>query len=430
MKFHLISLGCSKNTVDSEGVISDFVQQGWEWSPEANQADLVLLNTCGFIKDAKEESLKHIFQLVKLKKERPQTRIAVFGCLVQRYQEALRRDIPEIDHLFNFFQKSSFSTLLRGMALRTDNGIPKALPQRILTPPHLGFLKIAEGCSNKCSYCTIPQIRGPFQPRPMDDILKDVETLVMTGAKEISIIAQDTARFGSALGEPHLLLDLIRKIGKYSEVHWIRLHYLHPKYLEFDFLDSLFSLPKVIPYFDIPLQHVSDKILSLMNRGGTKKEVIRLVRHIRRVFKGAVLRTTFIVGFPGETEEDFQELIEFIDNFPVDRLGAFPYSPEKGTPSFKIRPRVNKKEKTRRMDELMMLQQLHNLDDNNQKIGNVTEILIDKIENNEAIGRTFGDAFEVDNSVIVPYDGSFSPGDFLKVRIIDAEAYDLKGEKV
>ncbi|NLI75190.1 MAG: 30S ribosomal protein S12 methylthiotransferase RimO [Candidatus Riflebacteria bacterium] len=430
MKFHLISLGCPKNTVDSEGVAAELTRLGMTWVPGPEAADLVLLNTCGFIKDAKEESLRHVFRLLDLKRQRPRLQVAVFGCLVQRYRDDLRRDIPEIDHLFTFFDRASLAGLVQGIRLRAGQSHPEKPRRRFLTPAHLGFLKIAEGCDNRCSYCTIPDIRGPFRPRPLGEIMEDARTLAATGAREISIIAQDTARYGVAQGDPALLLELVRQVGELPTVRWIRLHYLHPRHLDGPFLEALFRLPKVVPYFDIPFQHVSDRILALMNRGVTGKDLARLVGRIRRTFRRAVIRTTFIVGFPGETEDDFQELLQFIERHPIDRLGAFPYSPEEGTPAFKIRPRISKAEKTRRLDELMTLQQLLNFEKNQHKIDNVTEILIDGVGPDGIIGRTYGDAFEVDNSVLLPYDSTVAPGDFLRVRITGAEAYDLKGERI
>ncbi|RCK78787.1 MAG: hypothetical protein OZSIB_1140 [Candidatus Ozemobacter sibiricus] len=430
MKFHLISLGCPKNTVDSEDVVATLTRQGLTWVGTPEQADLVLLNTCGFIRDAKEESLRHVFQLLELKKARPRLRVAVFGCLVQRYQEELRREIPEIDHLFTFFDKTSLSALVKGLARRAGGVRPETPARRFLTPNHVGFLKIAEGCSNRCSYCTIPDIRGPFRPRPLDEVLRDAEVLVRTGARELSIMAQDTAGYGVPTRNKELLLELVRKVGEFPTVHWIRLHYLHPRHLDFPFLDALFSLPKVVPYFDIPFQHVSDRLLALMNRAVTKRQIIDLLRHIRGTFKRSVVRTTFIVGFPGESEEEFEELIDFIEDHPIDRLGAFPYSHEEGTPAARLRPRIRAAEKSRRLDQLMTAQQLLSFDRNNKKIGKIDEILIDKADASGLVGRTYGDAFEVDNAVHVPYDATVQPGDFIKVRFTGADAYDLEAERV
>jgi len=430
MKFHLISLGCSKNTADSETITSACVRHGLEWTPFPEKARLVFLNTCGFIKEAKEESLKVMMKLLDLKRKIPTLKVVVFGCLVKRYKEEITKEIPELDFLFEFYTGKELAPIFESISGKRNNKLHDDVFQRYFTPPHVGYLKIAEGCDNKCSYCAIPNIRGPFYSRPIDSLLHETADLVRSGIKEISLVAQDTTRFGTDQGDRCLLPELIGKIEEFSEITWIRIHYLHPQRATFPLLESLFSHPKVLPYFDIPFQHASDKILRLMNRGVEKTDLIKIYKFIRKNFKNGVIRSTFIVGFPGETEDDFSELCEFIENYPIDRLGAFAYSPEEGTPAGKMKSKLSGKVKIRRLDELMTLQQVMSLERNQQLIGKSFEILIDRIENDIAYGRMYGDAFQVDNLISLKYDNSFKAGEFIKVKIISAEPYDLSAERI
>ncbi|HEY9070214.1 MAG TPA: 30S ribosomal protein S12 methylthiotransferase RimO [Candidatus Ozemobacteraceae bacterium] len=434
MKFHLISLGCPKNTADSELVAADLSRRGLVWVASPDEADLVMINTCGFIRDAKEESLRTIMQVLALKEERPELRVAAFGCMVKRYRDELAKEIPEIDLLFEFFSGCELDGLL---AKVTETPIlPRAgkntwiAAARRFTPAHIGFLKIAEGCSNHCAYCAIPGIRGPFHSRPLNEVLHDAERLVATGAKEINIVAQDTTRFGTDHGGVCRLPELVGKVGEIPGIEWIRLHYLHPARLSPELIDALFRLPKVVPYFDIPFQHASDRMLTLMNRQTDRRHLVSLIGHIRRTWRKATLRTTLIVGFPGETEEDFAQLIEFVQAHPIDRLGAFPYSPEDGTPALKIRPRVTKPEKTRRLDELMTLQQVLAAERNGKLVGTTAHVMVDAVENGTATARLPGDAWEVDNTVTLPAPANITPGDIIKVKILSADAYDFTAEVV
>ncbi len=441
MKFHLISLGCPKNTVDSELISGNLVRNGAAWVPSPDGADLVLLNTCGFIKEAKEESLRHIFQLLALKRTRPRAKIVVFGCMVKRYREELSKEIPEIDGLFEFLSEAQIPEILglarsgprpkkvSGASNRPFSTATDSLG-RFFLPPHIGFLKIAEGCVNRCSYCAIPDIRGPFRSIPMDDLLRRAKKLAKAGVKEISVIAQDTLLYGAEKGGRSRLPELLEKLAQIPGPEWIRLHYLHPKRLSEELIDGIFSIPKVVPYFDIPFQHVSDRMLALMNRSVTKKELIHLMGAIRKRFRGGIIRSTFIVGFPGETENEFQELMDFIQLHPVDRLGAFPFSAEEGTPAWRITPKVPSKEKIRRLDELMTLQQVVAADRNRRMESRLVTAIVDRISGETAFGRYFGDAFEVDNLISFGYDGSFEEGQFLTCRILSAEAYDFTGEVV
>lgn len=318
MKFHLISLGCTKNTADSERIAGHFAAAGWTWAEKADQADLILINTCGFIKDAKEESLATIMQTLKIKDNHPEVQVCVFGCLVKRYRAEMQSEIPEIDHLFEFLSEDQLNMLA---SLNSQARVTPDYSQswRFFTPPHIGILKIAEGCSNRCSYCAIPGIRGPFYSRPKAEIIEDARKLAASGAKEISIVAQDITRYGTDTSGRCTLPALVRELSSITDVEWLRLHYMHPRGLTPQLIDELYSTPKVLPYFDIPFQHISKRILDAMNRHTTPEHLISLIKHIRSHFPGGTIRTTFIVGFPGEQKRDFDRLINFIEEYPLDR---------------------------------------------------------------------------------------------------------------
>lgn len=432
MKFHLVSLGCPKNTADSEVVAADLSRRGLVWVSSADEADLIMVNTCGFIKDAKEESLRTIMRVLSLKEERPELRVAVFGCMVKRYRDEIAKEIPEIDLLFEFFSGCELDGLI-SQVTETPHPHKAGLntwvaSSRRFTPPHIGFLKIAEGCSNHCAYCAIPGIRGPFHSRPFAEVIRDAERLAATGAKEINIVAQDTTRFGTDSGGACRLPELVANVGAIPGIEWIRLHYLHPARLTPELIDALFCLPRLVPYFDIPFQHASDRMLTLMNRGTDSRHLVSLLGHIRRNWRKATIRTTFIVGFPGETEEDFSRLIQFVQAHPIDRVGAFPYSAEDGTPALKIKPRIPKPEKVRRLDELMTLQQVLSAERNQKLVGSSHKVMVDSIENDIITARLPGDAWEVDNTVTCPAKTGITPGDILKVRIVSADAYDFTAE--
>lgn len=429
MKFHIISLGCSKNTADSEAVANRFAACGWQWVKEAEKADLLLINTCGFINDAKEESLRVIMQALELKAKRPGMKTAVFGCLVRRYRSEIVKEIPEIDYLYDFLSEDQLEFLI-GLAGKGIAAPDFSQSWRFFTPPHTGILKIAEGCSNKCSYCAIPGIRGPFFSRPEKEILADAKRLAESGAKEISVVAQDITRYGTDVNGKCGLAELVTKLAKIDGISWIRLHYMHPRGLTTDLIDRLYSIKKVLPYFDIPFQHISERMLQLMNRNTSREHIISLIRHIRENFADGVIRTTFIVGFPGEKKRDFDELIEFVDEHPLDRVGAFAYSPEDGTPAALMRPRVGKPVKQARLDQLMTLQQLIIGERNTALIGRELPVIIDAIAEGKAIGRTQYDAYEVDNTTIIGNGRGLKAGDIIKARITAADAYDFQAELV
>lgn len=426
MKFHIISLGCSKNTADSEHLANEFEATGWEWAKDAEKSDLILINTCGFINDAKEESLRNIMEAINIKKKFPKIKLAVFGCLIKRYHKEIEEQIPEIDYLFDFLTPKEVSMLCK-LAGKSYKEPDYSKSNRFFNPKHIGILKIGEGCNNRCAYCAIPYIRGPYYSYKEEDILKDCENLVKTGAKEISVVAQDITRYGTDKGGACQLPLLLKNISRIKGVEWIRLHYMHPRGLTTKLIDEIFTIDKVLPYFDIPFQHISAKLIKAMNRHTTPEHMISLIKHIRANYPNGIIRTTFIVGFPGEEKRDFDKLINFIEEYPLDRIGAFMYSPEENTPAYSMPHKVRESTKQARLDQLMTLQQLIIEERNKKLIGNEISVIIDEVSKNEiATGRTIYDAYEVDNITTIEKARGVKPGDIIKVKITDADAYDFK----
>ena len=426
MKFHIISLGCSKNTADSEHLANNFKATGWEWSDKPDKSDLILINTCGFINDAKEESLRNIMEAIAIKEKHPKIKLAVFGCLIKRYHKEIEKQIPEIDYLFDFLTPKEIDILCK-LAGKSYKEPDYSISSRFFNPKHIGILKIGEGCNNRCAYCAIPNIRGPYYSLPEDEILKDCENLVASGAKEISVVAQDITRYGTDKDGKCKLPGLLKKISSIKGVEWIRLHYMHPRGLTTELIDEIFSIKKVLPYFDIPFQHISPKLIKLMNRHTTAEHMISLIKHIRSKYPQGIIRTTFIVGFPGEQKRDFDKLINFIEEYPIDRVGSFMYSPEENTPAYSMTPKVRETTKQARLDQLMTLQQLIIEERNKKLIGKTIDVIIDKVsDNGTAIGRTPYDAYEVDNITTIEKAKGLKPGDIVKVKITDADAYDFK----
>ena len=428
MKFHIISLGCSKNTADSEHLANQFKATGWEWAPKPEKSDLILINTCGFINDAKEESLRNIMEAISLKAKHPSVKLAVFGCLIKRYHKEIEEQIPEIDYLFDFLTPKEITKLckLAGKDYRTPDYSKSG---RFFNPKHLGILKIGEGCNNRCAYCAIPYIRGPYYSLKESDIVKDCENLVASGAKEISVVAQDITRYGTDNDGICKLPRLLKKISAINGVEWIRLHYMHPRGLTPKLIDEIFTIDKVLPYFDIPFQHISAKLIKAMNRHTTPEHMKSLIKHIRKNYPEGIIRTTFIVGFPGEQKRDFDKLIDFIEEYPLDSVCSFIYSPEENTKAYSMTPKVREATKQARLDQLMTLQQLIIEERNKKLIGKQIDVIIDEISKDGiATGRTIYDAYEVDNITTIEKAKGLKPGDIVKVKITDADAYDFKAD--
>ncbi|MBM4079205.1 MAG: 30S ribosomal protein S12 methylthiotransferase RimO [Planctomycetes bacterium] len=447
----LISLGCPKNLVDSEKMLARIAERGAIICERAEDADTVLVNTCGFIKDAKQESVDVILEAGELKRQGRCRRIIVAGCLAQRYGDALKAEMPEIDAVIGVGRHEDVAALCCGSdnggkrgrvhfagtarrVLRTKCTRPlfpgECGPRLRLTPRHFAYLRVAEGCNNRCSYCIIPRIRGPFRSRPMGELLREAEELAADGVKELNVIAQDTTLYGADLyGQPRLHL-LLRQISRLS-FRWVRLLYTHPGHWYPELIDELATNEVLCRYVDLPVQHISDRILRRMGRRVTRKRVRDLIETLRNRIPGVALRTALIVGFPGETRQDFQVLLGFIERVRFERLGAFAYSREEDTRAARFVPQVAEKTKQRRLDAVMSLQQRIAFEQNAQWIGREVEVLIDSRadDGREWLGRTYADAPEVDGSVIVTGRG-LSPGIFCRARITGTRGYDLVAEPV
>jgi len=422
--FTIISLGCSKNTVDSE-VLSrqlhlNHYSVNWEKFEDASPN--VIINTCGFIDDAKQESIDTILYFAKKKQLHEIERLYVIGCLSQRYKKELTAEIPEVDA---FLGTNDLPVLLK---LINADYYPQHIIERTLsTPSHYAYLKIAEGCNRNCSFCAIPLIRGQHKSKPLKQIVEEAKLLINKGVQEIILISQDVVFYGYDKTRKYQLIDLVKALLKLEGYKWLRLQYLHPKLFPLELLNIMKENPKLLPYIDIPVQHISDSVLNAMHRGISKKETLDLLSKIRKEIPNAVIRTTLLVGHPGETKQDFDELRTFVSDFQFDRLGVFTYSHEEGTPAGNLNDDVPNNIKSRRKNTLLKLQQEISLQKNKKRIGQVLEVVIDRVEESVSIGRSVYDSPEVDNEVIIENE-QLNVGQFYNVEIIDAQEYDLFGK--
>ncbi|MBR5093124.1 MAG: 30S ribosomal protein S12 methylthiotransferase RimO [Bacteroidales bacterium] len=414
MKINIITLGCSKNTVDSENLAGQLKAQGHTvyFDRQRNDCDTVIINTCGFIGDAKEESINTILgQIAAKQRRRNKTRLIVCGCLVERYKEELSQEMPEVDewHGVDFFKSS--------------------LQRSLSTPKHYAYLKIAEGCDRSCSYCAIPLIRGAHKSRPIEELVTEAKTLVDNGVKELIVISQDTTFYGLDLYHRRALGELLNRLATESGAPWIRLHYTYPASFPDDAIDAIARHTNICNYIDIPLQHINSRILSSMQRGIDREGTLRLLERFRTKLPHVAIRTTLIVGYPGETKADFEELKQFVAEARFDRMGCFAYSPEEGTPAYRLGDPVSDEEKQRRVSELMALQESISLEKNQQRIGKTYRCLVDRIDGEYIVARTEYDSPEVDDEVLIRQTRpGIRPGDFINVRITDALENDLVGE--
>lgn len=424
-----VTMGCSKNLVDTETLMSKFEANGYHCVHDAKrpQGEIAIINTCGFIESAKEESINTILEFVERKKEGRLQQLYVMGCLSQRYKAELEQEIPEVD---KFYGKFNYKELLSDLG-KAD--IVKPERNRLQTTPrHYAYLKIAEGCDRHCAYCAIPLMTGRHQSRPMDEILDEVRQLVADGVKEFQVIAQELTYYGIDIDGKHHISELISAMADIKGVKWIRLHYAYPNQFPLDLLDVIRERPNVCKYLDIALQHISDSVLDRMHRHVTKRETIELIEEIRRRVPGIALRTTLMVGFPGESEADFEELVEFVKWARFERMGAFAYSEEEGTYSAKhYADDVPADVKQRRLDELMAVQQGISEEIESELVGTVMQVIIDRKEGNYYIGRTQYSSPEVDPEVLIPVsDGRLRVGAFYNVQITDSDEFDLMGKRV
>lgn len=430
MKLQTITLGCSKNKVDSEHILSQ-VEHLYEIVPEGEDipVDIILLNTCGFIGDAKEESVQAVLDAVDRKARGLASKVIVFGCLSQRYMNELPELIPEVDA---WYGAREFDPVIRELGAEPDE--TKRVERYLTTPSHYAYLKISEGCDRRCSYCAIPFIRGAHKSVPMETLVKEAETLAAKGVKELIIIAQDTTYYGLDLYRRRALAELLQKLSEVDGIEWIRIHYSYPAAFPEDVLDQMANNSKVCRYMDIPLQHISDKVLDKMHRHVDGAWTRELIDKMRSKVPGVVLRTTMIVGHPGEGKRDFEELLQFAQEARFERLGAFRYSEEEGTYGAEnFKDSISAKTKQERLDALMTLQSEISLAFNQSRVGSVTDVIVDDFTDGVFVCRSEFESPEVDGEILVKYDrgvlGDVDPysliGEFIKVRVTGADEYDL-----
>ncbi len=409
-KVGILSLGCPRNLVDSENILGRFVRKGYR-IVDINKADIGIVNTCAFTEDAKTESIDAILDLIELKKNSRLKKIIVYGCLAQRYKERLSRELPEVD------------AFVGRISLNHDSS---AFP---ITPKHYRYIKICEGCINNCSYCVIPKIKGRFTSLDMDSVLERIKKMDAEGVSELNIIGQDITGYGIDLYKKIRLSSLLAKIiEKSKNIRWLRLLYLYPARVSDELLDLIKDSPRVCKYIDLPLQHMNDRILKLMQRGTTKKDILRLIEKIRKKIPAAAIRTSFIVGFPSETDREFRELLRFSEEVKFERLGAFIYSREEGTPAYDFKTQLPQEIKAERFNALMLQQQKISQEVNSKFLGRAIDVLIDEKQKDFYLGRSQYDAPEVDGIVYVKSRQQLEAGDFVKVKVTDTMEYDLVGE--
>lgn len=426
-KVNIITLGCSKNMVDSEVLGSQLQANEIDVVHESVKPDhnIVVVNTCGFIDKAKDESIQTILEQVELKRRGKLDKVYVTGCLSERYRNNLEKEIPEVD--------AYFGTMELPLMLRQFEADYKAelIGERLLaTPSHYAYLKISEGCNRTCSFCAIPLMRGQHTSRPMEELVKETESLVRKGVKEIMLIAQELTYYGLDIYKTRMLGDLLKRLSDVKGVEWIRLHYAYPSRFPLDILDVMRERPNICNYLDMPLQHASDNMLKAMRRQITRVEMEELISAVREKVPGICLRTTLIAGFPGETPDDIEELKDFLHRMRFDRVGIFTYSHEEGTSGYELNDDVPQDEKERRAQEVMETQQEISYELNQEKIGKTFKTLIDKKEAGRYLGRTEFDSVEVDNEVVISSANKLTIGEFYTVRITKAFDYDLEGEVV
>ncbi|MBQ3259842.1 MAG: 30S ribosomal protein S12 methylthiotransferase RimO [Alistipes sp.] len=428
-KINIITLGCAKNRVDSEHLAAQLAGAGWEilYDSDRTDAKTVVINTCGFIGDAKQESIDTILNAVAAKEAGKIDHLFVMGCLSERYADELREEIPEVDKYFgvkNFAEVAAALGVEHCKALETE--------RTLSTPRHYAYLKIAEGCNWKCGYCAIPLIRGPHVSVPMEVLEEEARKLAEAGVKELIVIAQDTTYYGIDLYGKRCLAELLERLCQIEGIEWIRLHYAYPTGFPEEVIEVMAREPKICKYLDIPFQHISDAQLSAMKRRHTKAEAYALIERLRSKMPDMALRTTLLVGYPGETDADFEELKEFVRTVRFDRLGVFPYSEEEGTYSAeKLSDDVPEQTKARRMEEIMQIQSEISLQLNTERIGRVERVIIDSRQGDYYVGRSQFDSPEVDEEILIPAGVKrLIRGKFYNVRITAAEDYDLYGEVV
>ena len=440
MKVGFVSLGCSKNQMDTEVMLHEVLQAGYEITPEETEADVVIINTCAFIESAKKEAIDNILDIAWLKKHAKLKAIVVTGCLAERYREEIINEFPEVDavlgvgSIHNIVEAIKTVTERKKKSVRytsfEDKEQVRLGGDRVLTTPeYAAYIKIAEGCDNRCAYCAIPSIRGKFRSRPMGDLIAEAKNLDSLGVRELTVVAQDITRYGLDLYGHYALHELLHRITEETSIPWIRLLYCYPDKITDELIAEIRDNDRILKYIDLPLQHVSDHMLKAMNRHGDGKTVREVVAKLRREIPGIVIRTTFIVGFPGETQEDFDELCEFVKEAKFEHAGVFTYSREEGTPAYDFPDQIDEQIKQDRMDILMKMQMHINEAQNETKIGSVVRVLCEDYDpvSEAHFGRSVADAPDIDGKVYFRAQGRIAPGSFVNVKVREVVDYDLYG---
>ena len=445
MKVGFVSLGCPKNQLDTEVMLHEVANAGYEITPEETEADVVIINTCGFIESAKQESIESILDIAWLKKNHKLKAIVVTGCLAERYRESILEELPEVDAVLGVGSIHNIVEAVEAVTVKKKKGSKRKYTSfedketvrlggdRILTTPeYMAYLKIAEGCDNRCAYCAIPSIRGKFRSRTFEDVVAEAKQLEALGVRELCIVAQDITRYGLDLYGEYKLAELLRRITEATSIPWIRLLYCYPDKVTDELIAEIRDNPRILKYIDLPLQHVSDHMLKAMNRHGDGKTVREVVAKLRREIPDIVIRTTFIVGFPGETEEDFCELCEFVKEARFDRAGVFTYSREEDTAAYDMPDQIDEQVKLDRMDLLMREQLEINEENNRRMIGKTVTVLCEDYDPVGEIhfGRSAADAPEIDGKVYFRSDHRIAAGSFVKVKIREVVDYDLIGRAI
>ena len=434
-KVGMISLGCPKNQVDGEALLAKLAYAGYQIVNEIENSDVMIVNTCGFIEDAKREAIDTILEVAQYKEAGLISAIVVTGCLAERYQDEILKEMPEVDAVIGIGANSDIVKVCDKAlcGIKTSNYPNKCyLPlddERVLsTPPHWAYLKIAEGCDNRCSYCAIPGIRGSFRSRTIGSVVDEAKNLVNRGVKEIILVAQDTTKYGQDLYGEYSLDKLLKELVKIDGLEWIRLFYCYPQRITDSLIDVIANEDKVCKYIDIPLQHSDATVLKNMNRVGDGNDYRMLLNKMRKAIPGLALRTTFMVGFPGETDEQFENLCDFVKDMKFDKMGCFTFSPEEDTPAFDMKNQIDEDVKKRRQEVLMNAQFFITEASNKSRVGNVYKVIVDSFADGKYTGRSYMDSPEIDSGIIFTSNKELNVGDFVDVKITDFDGYDLIGE--
>ena len=434
-KAGMISLGCPKNQVDGEIILSKLNDAGFQLVSEIEEADVMIINTCGFIESAKQEAIETILEVAEYKKAGLISAIVVTGCLAERYQDEITKEMPEVDAVVGIGSNNDIVKICQKalIGIKSNQFLDKCLlplsdKRLISTPSHWAYLKISDGCDNRCSYCAIPSIRGKFRSRRIEDVVEEAKTLASWGVKELILIAQDTTKYGLDIYGEYKLDELLKELVEIDGIEWIRLYYCYPERITDSLIDVIANEEKICNYIDIPLQHANGEVLKNMNRAGDSESYSRLLEKMRKRIPDLALRTTFMVGFPGETDKQFEDLCEFVKQTKFDKMGSFTFSPEEDTPAFNMPDQIDEAVKLRRQEILMDEQYTITEESNKSRLGKTYKVIIDESDGENYIGRAYFDSPEIDSGIIINTEEELNIGDFYDVIITDFDGYDLKGK--